>query len=270
MPKREIRHYPTNYPTDLTDTQWESLAAFVLRATGSAGRPAEIDLRAIVNALIYMNRTGCQWRMIPSDYPPRGAVRYYFDKWAADGTWIRINDMARKAVRSADNRDPEPSIGILDSQSVKTTEVGGDRGIDGGKRINGRKRQFLVDTNGFLLRVGVHAANISDTEGAEWVLAEHHQAFPRLTTIRTDSGYKATLSSWMQQTTKLQHEVIKKPADQQGFAVIPKRWVVERSIAWAGRNRRASKEYERNAESSETFLYLGSAKMLLNRLYPSI
>jgi putative transposase len=138
----------------------------------------------------------------------------------------------------------------------------------GKKKVNGRKRQFWVDTNGFLLRVLVHPADISDTEGAEWLLAAHHQSFPRMQEIRVDEGYKQGLNEWMQQNTTIRLNVIEKPPGQKGCAVIPKRWVVERSIAWAGRNRLASKEYNRNPESSEAFLYLGSIAMLLNRLYP--
>ena len=138
----------------------------------------------------------------------------------------------------------------------------------GEKKINGRKRQFLVDTNGFLLRVLVHPANISDTEGAEWLLAEYHQQFPRMQELRVDEGYKAGLDTWMQANTTVRLTVIEKPVGQKGFAVIPKRWVVERSIAWSGRNRLASREYNRNAESSEAFIYLGSIAMLLNRVHP--
>jgi putative transposase len=137
----------------------------------------------------------------------------------------------------------------------------------GEKKIKGRKRQLLTDTNGFLLRVLVHAADISDTEGGEWLLDEHHTAFPRLEMIRADGGYKEGLRTWMEEHTAMTLVTIEKPADQQGFAVIPKRWVVERSIAWAGRNRRASKEYERTTESSESFLYLGSIRILLKRLH---
>jgi putative transposase len=140
----------------------------------------------------------------------------------------------------------------------------------GEKKINGRKRQFWVDTNGFLLRILVHPADISDTEGAEWLIRDHHRCFPRLEEIRVDEGYKSSLATWMEKNTTMRLNVIEKPIGQKGFAVIPKRWVVERSIAWAGRNRLASKEYNRNAESSEAFIYLGSIAMLLNRLYPRL
>lgn len=138
----------------------------------------------------------------------------------------------------------------------------------GGKKVNGRKRQFWVDTNGLLLRVLVHPANISDTEGAEWLLAEHHTAFARMKEVRVDEGYKSGLDTWMEKNTKMRLNIIEKPIGQKGFAVIPKRWVVERSIAWSGRNRLASREYNRNQEVSEAFIYLGSITLLLNRLYP--
>jgi putative transposase len=156
MPKRERRLYPTNYATDLTDAHWAAIAPFVPAASPNGGRPTEIDLRAIVNVLLSNHRTGCQWRLLPADVPPMSSVRSYFDTWNRDGTFVKINDTLRQLARKALDRNLEPSISVLDSQSTTTTEAGGERGFDGGEKVNGRKRRFWVDTNGFFLRVLVH------------------------------------------------------------------------------------------------------------------
>ncbi|WP_296756954.1 IS5 family transposase [Roseiflexus sp.] len=245
-----------------------ALAPLVITPSPNGGRPTEIDRRAIVNALLDKHRTARQWRMLPTDVPPMSSVRSSFDTWNRDGTFVNINDTLRKLARPALNRDPEPSIIVLDSPSVTTTEAGGERGDDGGKKVDGRKRQFWVDVNGFLLRVLVHPADISDTEGAEWLLAAHHQSFPRMHEIRADEGYKQGLDEWMQKNTAMRRNIIEKPPGPKGFAVIPKRWLAERSIAWAGRHLLAIKEYNRNPESSQAFPYLGSIVVLLNRRYP--
>jgi len=184
MPRRALRSYPTTYATDLTDAQWAVIALLDAAPSPNGGRPTEIDRRAIVNALLDNHRTGCQWRVLPNDVPPMRSVRYDFDTWNRDGTFININDTLRNLARQALDRDPEPSMSVLDSQSVTTTEAGGERGDDGEKKVNGRKRQFWVDANGFLLRVLVHPADISDTESAEWLLAAHHHAFPRMGVLR--------------------------------------------------------------------------------------
>jgi hypothetical protein len=165
-------------------------------------------------------------------------------------------------------RDPAPSISVLDSPSVTPAEAGGERGDDGGKKVNGRTRQCWVDTHGFLLRVLVHPADISDTEGAEWLLAAYHQSFPRMQEIRVDEGYKQGLNEWMQQNTTIRLNSIEKLPGQTGCAVIPKRWLAERAITWAGRHRLARNADNRTLESSEAFLYLSSIALLLNRLYP--
>ena len=190
MPRRALRSYPTKDATDLTDEPWAALAPLVVTPSPNGGRPTDIDRRAIVNALLSKNRTGCQWRMLPKDVPPMSSVRSYFDKWNRDGTFVTINDTLRKLARHALDRDPEPSISVLDSQSVTTTEAGGERGDDGEKKVNGRKRQCWVDTHGFLVHVLVHPADISDTEGAGWLFAAHHQSFPRMREIRVDEGDK--------------------------------------------------------------------------------
>jgi transposase len=231
MPRRALRSYPTKYATDLTDEQWAAIAPLVTAPSPNGGRPTDSDRRVIVNALRDTHRTGGQWRMRPKDVPPMSAVRSYFAPWNRDGPCITINDTLCKRARQALNRAPEPSISVLDSPSVITTEAGGERGDDGKKKVNGRKRQCRVALNGFLLRVLVHPADRSDTEGAAWRLAAHHQSFPRMQDIRGDEGYTPGFNEGMHRTTTIRLHVIEKPPGQKGCAVIPKRWVGERSMA---------------------------------------
>ena len=253
------------YPSDLTDAEWQWMKDLIPGETGG-GRHRDTDMRQVMNGILYLLRSGCSWRMLPKDFPPYTTVHEYYRRWRKDGTVIRIHDALRRQVRAEAGRDPEPSAGVIDSQSAKTTEVGGEHGYDAGKKINGRKRHLLVDTMGLVLMVVVHTANIQDRDGARLLLAKAKGLFPRLQRIWADGGYAGKLIGWLQETCGWVLEIIKRSDAVKGFKLLPRRWVVERTFGWLGRYRRLSKDYERLPGSSEAMVYWAMTRLMVRRL----
>jgi putative transposase len=256
------------YPTDLTDPEWEYLARFVGQKAGR-GRRRTVNIREIVNAILYMNKTGCQWQMIPHDFPEPGHISYYYYMWQDDGTLDEILVTLRRDVRVSEGRDPEPSAAILDSQSVKIAGNGDGVGFDGNKRIKGRKRHIAVDILGLLLLVWVTPANMPDCDGGAQLCDELQQTAPRLQKIWADSAYSGTLVEYVAQWCRFVLEIVRKLPNQKGFQVQPKRWIVERTLSWLNQQRRLSKEYERTPKSSESMIKIAAIRLMLRRLTTS-
>lgn len=261
------------YPSDMTDAQWELLADLFPEA--KTGRPREVSIPDVVDAIFYVNRTGVQWRYLPHDYPRWDVVYSYFRKWGKDGTWDKVQRVLREGVRQTAGREATPSLACVDSQSVKGTECGGDHGIDGHKKINGVKRHILVDTMGLLLAVVVTAASVTDAKAAREVFQRATaEGLPRLAKVLGDHVYgNEGLPEWTANNTTFRLEItVKDPTPQEPgkkkFKVIKWRWVVERTFAWLGRYRRNSRDYEKLSQTSESMLMISGIQLMLRRLKP--
>ena len=254
-----------HYASDVSDKQWQ-LIKNQLPKRSKVGRPGN-DRREIVNAILYVVRTGCQWRMIPKEFPNWSTVYWNFWRWSRDGTWEKVHRSLREKTRKASGKKATPTTAIVDSQSVRTAEGGEERGFDAGKKVTGRKRHIAVDTLGLVLAISVHGADWQDYDGACLVMTRLKKGFRRLKVIFADSAYaKNDLPTWIKNTFGWIVQTILRPIGAKGFVVLPKRWIVERTFAWIGRYRRTSKDYEKTIKSSEAMIHLAMINLMSRRL----
>lgn len=258
------------YPTELTVEQYDLFGSLLLPAA-KGGRPRSVNLMLVVQGILYVLVSGCAWRLLPHDYPPYSTVYYYFRKWRIDGSWKRIHDHLVQWVRVSEDRFPSPSAASLDSQTVATAVmVHQDVGYDAGKKTKGRKRFTLVDTLGLLIAVQVVAANTPERQGAKQLLAQVHQdrhRLPRLVRIWVDGGFSGEdFLHWVIDTFRLILQVVLRPRSAQGFVVLHRRWVVERTYGWLHWCRRLNLDYERLPASSEAFIHIAMIRLMLRRL----
>ncbi len=263
--RRQYARPAARYATDLTDAEHVLIAPH-LPAPKRTGRPRRVDLREVVNAILYLLRSGCPWRLLPEEFPPKSTVFGYFRRLWEDSTWSTLHALLVMAAREQAGRAASPTAGIIDSQSVRTTEAGGSKGYDAGKKVNGRKRHILVDTLGLLLVLVVHTADIQDRDGLALVCRRLRRRLPWLRLIFADGGYRGETAACAAAQERVRLQIVARDPGTRGFALLPRRWVVERTFAWFGRNRRLAKDFEATITSTVTMVYLASIQLLVRRL----
>jgi putative transposase len=250
----------TNYPTNVSNSQWQIISKFL-----DVERNRKCELREIVNAILYLVKAGCQWRMLPADFPKWPLVYYYFSTWKKKGIWDEIHESLVEKIRKEQGKDEEPSVGIIDAQSVKSTLVSSqDKGFDAGKKVKGIKRHIIVDTLGLILAVVIQSASVQDRDGAASVIEKLTESWKKIIKIFADGSYAGKLIAMIKEKFKIELEIVKRD-ELHTFKILPKRWIVERTFSWIDTNRRNSKNYERLNQTSVTMVQLSSIRIMLNR-----
>ncbi len=267
-----MQTHPTNYPTDVTDEEWDQIKSLVpapKSGKGKRGRPTTLDRRSLVNAIFYEVRSGCAWRLLPSDFGPWETVYGYFRLWTQDWTWRFIHDSLRDCLRKTEGRKVAPTAAIIDSQSVKTVDQAGERGYDAAKNVSGRKRHVAVDCLGLILAIMITPASVQDRDAAKSLIKFLVAMHGRLQIIWADGGYLGSLVQWVKQLRpfgKLRLEIVRRCDRTKGFKVLPKRWIVERTFGWLYKSRRLCRDYEVRPDHSESMIRICMIRLMLKRL----